>query len=50
VERYWQALAQIDILLKQFRGELREETSPVQLWPHHFDLSLVWFSGRRAAR
>jgi hypothetical protein len=47
VEKYWQALSQIDILLKQFRGELREETSPVQLWPHHFDLSLVWFSGRR---
>jgi hypothetical protein len=47
VEHYWQALAQIDMLLKQFRGELREETSPVQLWPHHFDLSLVWFSGRR---
>lgn len=47
VEAYWQALSQIDLLLKQFRGELREETSPVQLWPHHFDLSLVWFSGRR---
>lgn len=47
VEKYWQALSQIDILLKQFRGELREETGPVQLWPHHFDLSLVWFSGRR---
>lgn len=46
VEDYWQALSQIDVLLKQFRGELREECSPVQLWPHHFDLSLVWFSGR----
>jgi hypothetical protein len=46
VEDYWQALSQIDILLKQFKGELRQETSPVQLWPHHFDLSLVWFSGR----
>ncbi len=47
VDAYWQALSQIDLLLKQFRGELREETSQVQLWPHHFDLSLVWFSGRR---
>lgn len=46
VEDCWQALSQIDLLLKQFRGELREECSPVQLWPHHFDLSLVWFSGR----
>lgn len=47
VETYWQALSQIDLLLKRFRAELREETSPVQLWPHHFDLALVWFSGRR---
>lgn len=47
VDAYWQALSQMDLLLKQFKGELREETSPVQLWPHHFDLSLVWFSGRR---
>ena len=46
VEAYWQALSQLDVLLKQFKGELRQETSPVQLWPHHFDLSLVWFSGR----
>ena len=46
VERFWQALSQVDALLKRFKGELREETSPVQLWPHHFDLSLVWFSGR----
>jgi hypothetical protein len=21
-------------------------TGPVQLWPHHFDLAMVWFSGR----
>lgn len=46
VEDCWQALSQIDLLLKQFQGELREECSPVQMWPHHFDLSLVWFSGR----
>jgi hypothetical protein len=46
VERYWEALSQIDILLKQFRAGLRQETGPVQLWPHHFDLSMVWFSGR----
>lgn len=46
VEQYWQALSQMDVLLKQFRGELREETGPVQLWPHHFDLAMLWFSGR----
>ena len=46
VERYWLALSQIDALFKQFRGELREETGPVQLWPHHIDLAMLWFSGR----
>lgn len=46
VAKYWQAISQIDILLKQFKGELREETSPVQLWPHHIDLAMLWFSGR----
>lgn len=46
VENYWRALAQIDILFKQFQGELRGETSPVQFWAHHFDLAMLWFSGR----
>ncbi|GAB4428290.1 MAG: DUF5996 family protein [Anaerolineae bacterium] len=46
VESYWLALSQIDALFKQFRGELREETGPVQLWPHHIDLAMLWFSGR----
>ncbi len=46
VEDFWLAASQIDLLLKRFQGELREETSPVQLWPHHFDFSLRWFSGR----
>ena len=46
VSRFWQALTQIDTIFKQFRGELRQETGPVQLWPHHFDLAMLWFSGR----
>jgi hypothetical protein len=46
VERYWQAISQIDAIFKQFKGELRQETGPVQLWPHHADLALLWFSGR----
>lgn len=46
VETYWQALSQIDAVLKQFKGELRQETSDVQLWPHHFDVAMLWFSGR----
>jgi hypothetical protein len=47
ITHYWQALSQIDALFRKFRGELREETGPVQLWPHHFDLAMLWFSGRQ---
>jgi hypothetical protein len=46
VTRYWQALSQIGPIFKQFKGELRQETGPVQLWPHHIDLAVLWFSGR----
>lgn len=49
VETFWQALTQIDAVFKQFKGELRQETGPVQLWPHHFDLAMLWFSGRLVA-
>jgi len=31
--------------MKIFRAGIREETSPVQLWPHHFDLSMLWLPG-----
>lgn len=47
VETFFSTLSQIDLLLKQFKGELHQETSPVQLWTHHFDLAMSWFSGRR---
>ena len=44
--QYFNALSQIDMVLKKYQGTLREETSPVQLWPHHVDLAMLWFSGR----
>lgn len=34
-------------VFERFRAEQREQTSPVQLWPHHFDLAFTWFSGRQ---
>lgn len=43
---YWDALTQIDSVFRRFKGSLREESGPVQIFPHHFDLSLNWFSGR----
>lgn len=46
VKRYWQALSRIDGVFKRFRHGFQEESSPVQLWPHHFDLALLWLSGR----
>ena len=46
VEDFWYSLSQIDQIFKEFKGNLREETSPVQLWSHHFDLAFSWFSGR----
>lgn len=46
IVRIWRAVSQIDTVLKRFKGTLREETSPVQIFPHHFDLSVNWFSGQ----
>ena len=43
---YWVALKEINKIINEFRSELSGERSPVQLWPHHFDLSMSWFSGR----
>ena len=31
--------------LATFRAGIREETSPIQVWPHHFDLSMIWLPG-----
>lgn len=47
VTTFWPALASIHTVLQQFKAELPGETGPVQLWPHHFDLALLWFSGRK---
>jgi len=43
---YWAALKEINRITNKYRSELKGERSPVQLWPHHFDLSMSWFSGR----
>ena len=46
IGRFWFALVQIDAVFKTFKGQMRQETSPVQLFPHHLDLALSWYSGR----
>lgn len=31
--------------MSKLRAGIREETSPIQVWPHHFDLSMLWLPG-----
>jgi len=38
-------LGDVTAVLEQLRAGIREETSPIQLWPHHFDLSMLWLPG-----
>ena len=33
--------------MAKFRAGIVEETSPIQLWPHHFDLSMLWLPGEK---
>lgn len=49
VQRFGTALTRIDSVFKSFKGQRRRETSPVQLFPHHLDLALSWYSGRLVA-
>ena len=41
------ALAAVSSTLARFRAGIAEETSPIQLWPHHFDLSMLWLPGTK---
>jgi hypothetical protein len=48
-ETYLDTLTQVDALFKQHKARLDGETSPVQLWAHHFDLSVELFGTRQVA-
>jgi len=37
--------ASVSACMENLRAGIREETSPIQLWPHHFDLSMIWLPG-----
>ena len=41
------ALGSVTAAMVDFRAGIREETSPIQLWPHHFDLSMIWLPGSK---
>src|SRR5581483_5980930 len=47
VARFWQVLPRVDAALKRLKSEHRGESGAVQFWPHHFDVALLLFSGRR---
>jgi len=42
-----QGLSAVAGAMAVFRAGIREETSPIQLWPHHFDLSMLWLPGQK---
>ena len=44
-----QALASVATGLEDLRAGIREESSPIQLWSHHFDLSMIWLPGQKVA-
>lgn len=48
-ERYFSALSHAGRVLEQFRAELPGEKDPVQLWPHHFDLSFILQGGKNVS-
>lgn len=48
VARWWQAVVQIDAILKEFRGRFLGKGSPVHFFWGSFDLAVTRFSGRRA--
>jgi len=41
------ALNEVSAAMVSFRAGIREETSPIQVWPHHFDLSMIWLPGHK---
>ncbi len=48
-QKLGQALSAVTAAMVAFRATIREETSPIQLWPHHFDLSMIWLPGPKIA-
>ena len=41
------ALRSVGAALAEFRAGIPEETSPIHIWPHHFDLAMLWLPGEK---
>ena len=50
IHRFWQALVQIDQVLKDFRARFTGKVSPVHFFWGGFDLAVTRFSGRTAPK
>jgi hypothetical protein len=50
VGRFFTALTSANRLFKDHMSSLSGEKSPVQLWPHGFDLSAEWYGTRQIAQ
>jgi hypothetical protein len=40
-------LRSINAAMSSFRAPIAEETSPIQIFPHHFDLAMLWLPGEK---
>jgi len=38
-------LRSVNAALSKFRAGIPEETSPIQIWPHGFDMAMLWLPG-----
>ena len=47
--RLHRAFGSVAAAMEDLRAEMREEKSPIQVWPHHFDLSMIWLPGHKVA-
>ena len=41
------ALRSINAAMAAFRAPIAEETSEIHIWPHHFDLAMLWCPGEK---
>ncbi len=41
------AFRSVSDALSTFRAGISEETSPIHIWPHHFDLAMMWLPGEK---
>lgn len=49
-QRFAHVLDNVVQVLWHMKKEIEGETSPVQFWSHHFDLSMEWFSDKRVTQ